>query len=102
DFRVERLLPISSQDTSLLEEALHDNTQSPVLDQVIFRLDFPAWLATRTDRDRRLVQDLMRGERPQDVAQRYGLTPGRASRLPRAFQTDWLRFGGEPAVDPAV
>ena len=48
----------------MYEEALHHNTQTPVDEQVCFRLDFPAWLLNRTDRDRRMVQDLMRGEAP--------------------------------------
>jgi hypothetical protein len=35
-----------------LTEALHDNTQTPVPDQVAFRVDFPNWRRTRTKRDR--------------------------------------------------
>ena len=45
-----------------LAEALADNTQSPVLDQVVFRVDFRAWCSSRTERDRRLIEDLMAGE----------------------------------------
>src|SRR5262249_38864414 len=63
-----------SLEGTLLDEALHDNRQTPVPEQVAFRCDFPAWLRTRADRDRRLALDLMAGERTQDVSQRYGLS----------------------------
>jgi hypothetical protein len=78
-----------------LDEALFDNTKSPVPDQVHFRLDWPCWLSTRTDRDRRIVADLMLGERTGDVAARHGLTAGRISQLRADFRDDWMRFLGE-------
>ena len=81
-------------DGTLLEEALHDNTQTPVDEQVCFRLDFPAWLLTRSDRDCRMVLDLMRGERTLDVSRKYGTTPGRISQLRRDFHEDWSQFCG--------
>jgi hypothetical protein len=85
------------RDGAGLEEALHDNTQTPVPEQVSFRLDFPAWRRGLPDRDRRLIDDLMAGERALDVAEKYGLTPGRVSQLRRAFHDDWRRFCGEAA-----
>jgi hypothetical protein len=89
-------LPLSSSlDGSLFEEALHDNTQTPVPEQVAFRLDFPSWLLTHTERDRRLVTDLMRRERTQEIGRRYGLSAGRVSQLRREFHADWRRFTGE-------
>jgi len=78
-----------------LSEALTDNTQTPPDEQAAFRLDFPAWLKTRTDRDRRVIEDLMVGERTGDVATRHGLTAGRVSQLRRDFLEDWQRFCGE-------
>jgi hypothetical protein len=94
-FTVTSLPTGSSLHGTLYEEALLDNTQTPVDEQVCFRLDFPGWLLTRTDRDRRMVQDLMRGERTLDVARRYGTTPARVSQLRREFQQDWSRFCGD-------
>jgi hypothetical protein len=82
----------SSLSGHLLEEALHDNSQTPVPDQVAFRLDFPAWLTTRSERDRRLAQDLMRGERTLDVSRKYGTSAARISRLRREFYEDWNQF----------
>jgi len=35
------------------EERLHENTMTPVDEQAAFRIDFPDWLTTRTERDRR-------------------------------------------------
>jgi hypothetical protein len=81
-----------------LEEALTDNTKSPIPEQVHFRIDWPCWLATRTDRDRRIVADLMLGERTSGVAARHGLTPGRVSQLRVQFRDDWLAFLGEEGI----
>jgi hypothetical protein len=78
-----------------LDEALIDNTRSPVPEQVHFRVDWPCWLATRTDRDRRIVNDLMMGERTSGVAARHSLTAGRISQLRVQFRDDWMHFLGE-------
>jgi hypothetical protein len=95
-FAVSKLPDCSSLDGSQLAEALHDNTRSPLDEQVCFRLDFPAWRASRTDRDRRALDDLMLGERTLDVAGKYGLSPGRVSQLRREFLLDWRRYISEP------
>jgi hypothetical protein len=89
-------LPGGQRKQDALEERLRDNTVTPVPDQVSFRMDFPAWLLTRTERDRRVIQDLMAGERTGNVAARHGLTAGRVSQLRRDFLEDWYRFCGEP------
>src|SRR5262249_37855710 len=80
-FVVERLPDFSTLGGNPLAEALVDNTQTPPPEQVVFRCDFPAWLKTRTDRDRRLAEDLMTGERTLDVSTKFGLSPARISRL---------------------
>jgi len=80
---------------NVFDEALRDNTQSPPAEQVAFRLDFPAWLLTLSDRDRRVIADLMLGERTLDVAEKYGMSAGRVSQLRREFMADWRRFIGE-------
>ena len=36
-----------------------------------------------------------KGERPTDVARRFGLSPGRVSQLRREFQRGWRTFCGE-------
>jgi hypothetical protein len=77
---------------NVLDEALHDNTQTPVPEQVSFRCDFPAWRCMRTERDRRLLDDLLVGVRPGAVGEKYGLSPSRVSQLCREFHADWDRF----------
>jgi hypothetical protein len=74
------------------EEQLRDNTVTPIPDQVQFRLDWPAWLATRTERDRRLIRTMARNERTLDLSRRFGLCPARISQLRGEFHTDWTRF----------
>jgi hypothetical protein len=51
-FAVERLPDISPLSSNSLTEALCDNTQTPPPEQAAFRLDFPAWLRTRSERGR--------------------------------------------------
>ena len=108
-FRVEELLPSSATDERLyrepfgqrlhdaFEERLRDNTQTPVVEQVVFRCDFPQWLLTLSQRNRMVVDDLVAGEGTGDVARKFSLSPGRVSQLRRQFQDDWDTFcdGGE-------
>jgi hypothetical protein len=82
---------------NVFDEALIDNTQTPVADQVSFRCDFPAWRRSRSDRDRLVIDTLMVGERPLAVARQFGVSPARVSQLRRDFQQDWRRFCGEHA-----
>jgi len=83
------------------EERLRDNTMTPVPEQVAFRIDWPAWIITRTERDRRIVNDLMAGERTLDVSRKYKISPGRVSQLRQEFHDDWLHFSGDPASEVA-
>jgi hypothetical protein len=95
-FEVKRLPDFSSLGVNPLAEALTDNRQTPPVEQVVFRIDFPAWRRTWTERDRRILDALMVGERTRDVARRHGLSPGRISQLRREFHADWRRFGATP------
>ena len=76
-------------------EALLDNTKSPPDKIVCFKLDFLAWLARLTKRDRGIVEALLIGERTRDVANRYHVGPARISQKRREFQRDWLVFQGD-------
>src|SRR5215469_6955679 len=72
-FYVGRLPDFETLTEHPLCEALLDNTKSPPDETVCFKLDFLAWLASLTERDRSLaslterdrsiVEDLMMGER---------------------------------------
>jgi hypothetical protein len=97
-FAVGKLPDYSALGGSPLDEALHDNTRTPPDEQCAFRIDFPAWRATHSERDRRVLDDLMLGERTLEVAGKYGLSPGRVSQLRREFLLDWRCYLSEPPV----
>jgi hypothetical protein len=74
------------------EERLRDNTITPPDEQAAFRIDFPAWLGTRTERDRRIIHAMALSERTYELSRAFGVTPGRISQLRREFHADWQRF----------
>ena len=61
-----------------------------------FKLDFLAWLASLTERDRGIVEDLMIGERTLDVANKYNMSAARISQKRREFHRDWQIFWDVP------
>ncbi len=77
------------------EERLRDNTITPVPEQVQFRIDWPAWLATLTGRERLIIRAMARNERTLDLSKRFELSPGRISQMRREFHDGWTRFCGE-------
>ncbi len=79
---------------NVLDEALHDNTRSPVPEQAAFRIDLPALLAGLGDRDRRVARDMALGHRTQEVAAMHGLSEGRVSQMRRQFKEGWEQFCG--------
>jgi len=87
----------STLEGNIFDEALRDNTQTEVPDQVAFRLDFPVWRAMYAERDRRLIDDLMAGERTFDLARAYGISPARISQKRREFHRAWQQFHGDCA-----
>jgi hypothetical protein len=74
------------------EERLCDNTITPVLDQVQFRLDFPAWLESLTPRERRMIRAMIRNERTLDLGKAFEVSPSRISQMRREFHDGWTRF----------
>jgi hypothetical protein len=100
-FALERLPDFSTLGGNPIEEALFDNRVSPVLDQVAFRLDFPAWRLTHADRDRRLIDHLMLGGRTLEASRAFGLSPARISQKRREFHDSWQAFCGDASpADP--
>jgi len=87
--------PHGQQAQDSFEERLRDNTQTPVPEQVVFRLDFTLLVCSRSERDRRIIDDLLLGERTLDVANKHGLSPGRVSQLRREFLVSWQLFSGD-------
>jgi hypothetical protein len=77
------------------EERLRDNTVTPVPDQVAFRIDWPAWLATLTGRERRMIRAMAQNEPTLDLRKQFELSPARISQLRREFHDGWTRFCGD-------
>jgi hypothetical protein len=95
-FVVGKLPECSTLSGSPLSEALRDNRQTPVDEQVCFRIDFPHWSSTLGPRNRSIALDMAVGHTTQDLANTYGLSPGRISQLRREFCQDWKRFTADP------
>jgi hypothetical protein len=69
--------------------------QTPVPDAVAFRIDFPEWLHTWNERDRRLIEDMLGGESTTRLAKKYGVTQGRIAQKRAQYRRGWERFAGE-------
>jgi DNA-directed RNA polymerase specialized sigma24 family protein len=94
-FCVGRLPDFGTLTNNPLMEALHDNTASPVPEQVCFRLDFPGWLRTLGPRNRRIAEDMALGFTTSELSRKYGVSPSRISQLRAEFHADWARYCGE-------
>jgi len=97
-FAVNSLPQISTLNTNPLAEALTDNTISPVPDQVQFRCDFPDWLSSHSRRNRNIVVEMAKGEKTQDLARRFKISPARVSQLRRELHEDWMQFTDDDQV----
>jgi hypothetical protein len=98
NFVAEKLPDHETLTSNLLTLALQDNRKSPPDEQCAFRMDFPAWLDLLGDRNRRIAEDMMVGERTLDLAAHHGISPARVSQLRREFRQDWRLFCGEDVV----
>jgi DNA-directed RNA polymerase specialized sigma24 family protein len=76
----------------VLAEALTIDPKARVPEQAAFRIDFPAWRARLSARDRAVADALAAGDRTGAVATRFGLSPARVSQLRDAFRASWLAF----------
>jgi len=70
------------------------SAETPIPDQVAFRLDFSAWLSFHSRRDRRLIQALASGDTPSQVARKFHLSRSRISNLRLQFFHSWCAFQG--------
>ena len=97
-FTVEPLPIHASVGSNPLSDALTGNAVTPPPDGAAFRIDFPHWLSSLAERDQRVAEALMMGERPYEAAERFGMSRGRVSQLRHAWSEDWMRFHGEDIV----
>jgi len=79
------------------EERLHQNMVTPVPEQVAFRLDWPRFLRTLTQRDRAMARFLSLGNTTKHTAQKFGLTPGRVTQLRQQWHREWEFFQNDDA-----
>lgn len=68
---------------------------TPVPDQVQFRIDFPAFLDTLTERQRLIIGELIRGTSPSEIAHIFGVSTARISQMKGEFKVLMDRFFGE-------
>jgi hypothetical protein len=93
-FIVERL-DRKDQENEGWKEVVIEDHRTPVLEQVSFRIDFPAWLSRLVPRNRRIAEALAVGHSTQEVARRFHLSPARISQLRRQLHQSWREFHGE-------
>jgi DNA-directed RNA polymerase specialized sigma24 family protein len=67
---------------------------TPILDQVSFRMDIPAFLGTLKPRHRLLACELAAGMTTVEAAERHGLTPSGISQFRRRFRRRFDEFFG--------
>lgn len=94
-FGMERLGDCEMLNRAPFQDALADNTQTPPDEQAMFRIDFRAWRSSHGERDRRIIDALMIGERTLDVSRKHGISPARVSQKRRQFRNRWLALNGE-------
>ena len=75
--------------------ALVADRQTPIPDQVWFRIDFPEWLSRLSSRDRQIAELLAQGEATLAVARQFAISNARVSQLRHELQDSWERFQGE-------
>ena len=66
--------------------------KTSVLDQMVFRLDVPAFLATLTPRQRLLALDLAGSMTTSEAAEKHGVTPGAISQFRSRFKKWYDEF----------
>jgi hypothetical protein len=91
-FAVVSLPLFSTLNGNEVAEALADHRRTPVDEQVAFHLDFRAWLSALGARHRLMAEAMARGERTQDLARLFGVSPARVSQLRREFAEHWISF----------
>lgn len=81
--------PHAQEMLDTFEERLQDNTQTPVPDQVVFRVDWPQFFGTLTERDRKLAEFLSLGHSGKAAAQKFNVSPGRVTQLRQQWLNEW-------------
>ena len=81
--------------------ALAEDRRTTPAELAALRVDFEAWLATLTPRNRRLANVLATGEPTSAVARMFRVTAGRVSQLRRELFDSWRGFMGDAPLEAA-
>ena len=100
-WRVERLDLFNRNSAQWCEFVVADY-QTPVPDQVCFRIDFPEWLSRLSKRDRRVAEALANGDTTGAIARRFRISAGRVSQLRRELHASWEQFHAEDVEEQAA
>ncbi|HEV3146949.1 MAG TPA: hypothetical protein VGZ47_23880 [Gemmataceae bacterium] len=93
-FIVERRARFDAEDLSWLD-AVRGCHRTPVPDQGCFRIDFPEWLATLSQRVCQIAQSLAAGYSTNEVARAFSISASRVSQLRRELSESWRSFQDE-------
>ena len=96
----EQRLDLFNRHTAQWCEVIVEDYQTPIPDQVCFRIDFPEWLSRLPNRDRRVAEALANGDSTGEIARRFRISAGRVSQLRRELHASWERFHAEDAAEP--
>lgn len=77
------------------DEALVESRKAGPAELAAWRLDFGDWLASLPSRSRAIAETLATGETTKEVAQQFGVSPGRISQVRRELHEAWCQFQGE-------
>jgi len=83
------------------EERLHENCRTPVPEQAAFRIDWPEFMRSLSQRDRRLATYLSLGNSAKQAAEKFGVSPGRVTQLRQGWCREWRAGQGEEATTAA-
>jgi hypothetical protein len=83
------------RDLDAFEERLKDNAVTPPPIAAAFRIDFPEFLDTLTDRDRAMANFLAQEHSAKMTAKRFDVTPARVTQLRQRWRREWQACQGE-------
>lgn len=94
-----RVLPLGQWDDERQEwtELLVEDKKSTPSEIAATRIDYPAFLATLSPRNRRLTQRLVAGDSTGEVSRQFGISIGRVSQLRKQLRLAWEKFHQLPS-----
>ena len=88
-------LDLFNRHTARWCEVIVEDHQTPIPDQVCFRIDFPKWLSRLRSSDRRVDEALADGDSTGEIARHFDISTARVSQLRRELHASWEKFHAE-------